>query len=68
MFVSSTCPGSSVRLPGSNPRRRTWPTPSANNRFAGMMRKAVAPILAESTSQCRCIENPCGTLSVVHRR
>ena len=68
MFVSSTTPSSSVLLPGSMPLRRTWPTPSANSRFAGMMRYASAPIARARKSQCCVIENPCGTLSVVHSR
>ena len=68
MFVSMTAPSSSVLLPGSMPRRRTWPTPSAKRRFAGMTRYVSAPTRAASTSQCLAIEKPCGTLSVVHRR
>ena len=38
--------------PGSRPRRRTCPTPSANKRLAGINRKWPAPVCCARNSQC----------------
>ena len=59
---------SSDLLPGSIPRRRTWPTHSANSFFAGSSREATAPVCLLRKSQCFASEYPCGTLIVVHSR
>ncbi len=66
--TSVTSAGTSARLPGSSPRRRTWPTPSVNSFFAGKRRNRSAPVCCPRTSQCLVIEKPGGTLRVVQSR
>ena len=43
-------------LPISMPRRRMWPTPSANSRLAGISRKCSAPVCRSKNSPCFRIE------------
>ena len=66
--MSITRAGSSLRAPGSRPRRRTCPTPRVKSRFAGISRNVSAPMWLASSSQCRSSEKPTGVLSVVQRR